>query len=248
MEARAPGLVDGIGAVEHQLWKWTFRLRAPPNRCTKVTTPHAPPDSTAGANPLPQGAEHSRDEDLQHIAHQTSVVGEPVAQSERQREHPLSDGDGGQHRSTRCAAVSAIRRPAQELQNPRPLQENATTRSSPQLSQCTRKKPWASTPHSRNERSSRRRTAAPGGRGGAAWPGRFRAARRRHHKGCFLRDCEGSQRPFRRPRNRSWAYEIVPFFLNFLPETGCRIGVDHDTRSTSCGLQVATYLTARQQY
>lgn len=41
-------------------------------------------------------------------------------------------------------------------QNPRPLQENATTSSWPQPSQCTRAKPCDSTPHRRNAPTSRR--------------------------------------------------------------------------------------------
>ena len=44
-------------------------------------------------------------------------------------------GTRGSTRSTRNAAVSAMRRPPHEGQNPRPLQENPTTRSCPHPSQ-----------------------------------------------------------------------------------------------------------------
>jgi len=64
--------------------------------------------------------------------------------------------------STRRAAVSAIRRPPQEGQNPRPLHEKATRRSWPQPSQCTRMNPRASTPQSRYARSSRSTNRAAG--------------------------------------------------------------------------------------
>ena len=40
-------------------------------------------------------------------------------------------------------AVSAMRRPQQEDQTPRSLQEKATSSSRPQLKQCTRAKPLA---------------------------------------------------------------------------------------------------------
>jgi hypothetical protein len=51
--------------------------------------------------------------------------------------------------SRRCAAASAMRRVLHEGQTPRPLQEKATKKSAPQLSQRTRAKPWARVPHSR---------------------------------------------------------------------------------------------------
>jgi hypothetical protein len=63
-------------------------------------------------------------------------------------------GTSGMTRSTRCAAVPAIRRPPQDGHMPRDLQENATTRSSLQVSQPIRRKPRASTPQSRNDRNS----------------------------------------------------------------------------------------------
>lgn len=53
-------------------------------------------------------------------------------------------------------AVSAMRRPPQEGQMPRPLQENATSRSSPQRVQRTRAKPLARMPQSSRAVSSRR--------------------------------------------------------------------------------------------
>src|ERR1043166_7498394 len=56
--------------------------------------------------------------------------------------------------STRCAAVSAIRRPPHDGHIPRDLQENATTRSNLQVLQAIRRKPRASTPQSRNDRNS----------------------------------------------------------------------------------------------
>src|SRR5438093_8772983 len=58
----------------------------------------------------------------------------------------------GMTRSTRCAAVSAIRRPPQDGHMPRDLQEKATTRSSLQVWQKIRRKLRASTPQSRKDR------------------------------------------------------------------------------------------------
>lgn len=52
-------------------------------------------------------------------------------------------GVGALQISVRWAAASAIRRVLHEGQTPRPLQEKATRKSSPQSSQRTRAKPWA---------------------------------------------------------------------------------------------------------
>jgi hypothetical protein len=62
-------------------------------------------------------------------------------------------GTGGSRRSTRSTAVSAARRD-QQLGHMRPLQLNATRRSSPQDAQRRRAKPLASSPQSRYRRSS----------------------------------------------------------------------------------------------
>ena len=51
--------------------------------------------------------------------------------------------------------MSAMRRPTQDGQKPRPLHEKATSRSTPHCAQCTRTKPNGSRPHSRYARSSR---------------------------------------------------------------------------------------------
>jgi len=63
-------------------------------------------------------------------------------------------GTGGNKWSTKCAARSAMRRPPQLGQNPRPLHENGTSRFRPQSSHRTRANPRASTPHPRNSRNS----------------------------------------------------------------------------------------------
>ena len=79
-------------------WKWTFRLRASPKRCTKVTAPHWPrADAPLLARATPQRREDRAHEDAQHGARERRVVGEAVAEGERQREHPLADRDLGQH-------------------------------------------------------------------------------------------------------------------------------------------------------
>ena len=58
-------------------------------------------------------------------------------------------GAAGRTRSTKCAAVSAMRRAVQLGQRPRPLQLNATTISSWQVWQRTRVKPCARMPQRR---------------------------------------------------------------------------------------------------
>jgi hypothetical protein len=68
----------------------------------------------------------------------------------RMRQHlPCRTGCSGKTRSTRCAAVSALRRAPQAGHSPRTLQEKGIESSSPQCSQRARAKPWARMPHSR---------------------------------------------------------------------------------------------------
>jgi hypothetical protein len=63
-------------------------------------------------------------------------------------------GTRGMTQSTRCAAASAMRRAPQEGQNPRRLQEKATSFSCAQLAQRRRRNPWARMPHSRKASNS----------------------------------------------------------------------------------------------
>ena len=63
-------------------------------------------------------------------------------------------GTSGKTWSTRCAARSAMRRPPQLGQKPRPLHENATSRSVRQSPHRNRAKPPARNPHRRNARNS----------------------------------------------------------------------------------------------
>ena len=93
-----------------------------------------------------QGREQGAHEGAQDGRAQVSVVGQAVAQRKGQRGHPLADRDPGSTQSTRRAAVSAMRRPPQDGQKPRPLQENGTRRSWPQTAQRTRRKPKARIP------------------------------------------------------------------------------------------------------
>jgi hypothetical protein len=60
----------------------------------------------------------------------------------------------GRHDRLRCADRSAMRRPPQRGQNPRPLLEKATSRSCPQATHRKRPKPPARHPHRRKSRNS----------------------------------------------------------------------------------------------
>lgn len=81
----------------------------------------------------------------------------------RQHPAPASTPAAGEHvqreagstRSTRCTAVTCARFALQDGHTPRPLHEKATRSSSVQLSQRTRAKPCANTPHSRYRVKSR---------------------------------------------------------------------------------------------
>ena len=56
-------------------------------------------------------------------------------------------GTQGMTCSTRCPAVYAMRRPAHDGQNPRRLQLKGNSNSWWQVSQPSRRKPWARMPH-----------------------------------------------------------------------------------------------------
>src|SRR5215471_12906567 len=64
-------------------------------------------------------------------------------------------GTQGMTCSTRCAAVWAMRRPAQDGQNPRRLQLKGTSNSCLQVSQPSRRKPCARIPHRKYSSNSR---------------------------------------------------------------------------------------------
>jgi len=68
---------------------------------------------------------------LEDIPHQPRVI----SRRSKGRRVLSPDRDLGSTGSTRCAAVSAIRRAPHDEQTTRPLQENVTTQSSPQASQ-----------------------------------------------------------------------------------------------------------------
>jgi hypothetical protein len=130
------------------------------------------PALTAGHAPLPPSATAQRREDgpqkeIQHGARELGVVGEPVAEREREREHPLADRDLREHALHQMGGRVAHAPAPQVGQKPRPLHEKATTRSRPQSSQRTRTrtrtKPWARMPQRRKPRSS----AASAARGAA---------------------------------------------------------------------------------
>src|SRR5690606_19148792 len=95
-----------------------------------------------------------------------ACVGSTAFQSrlteQKTREHPVHDaqpvendsthcltGTRGMTRSTRIAAVSAMRLAPHEGHNPRRLHENATSFSCAHSLQRTRRKPCARMPHSR---------------------------------------------------------------------------------------------------
>lgn len=108
-------------------------------------------------------------------------------------------GTAGRTRSTRCTAVSAIRRRSRDSRLP--LQQKATTRSRPQSSQHTRTKPWAgcrSPRKARSSRSSKRalcaRVPAPEPRGSRAPAGRRRRGWSPRGGACSVTPHDGGQR------------------------------------------------------
>ena len=76
-----------------------------------------------------QAAFHHGQENAQHRALQGCVARKEVAQPFGHGEYPLRTGSGGKTWSTRCAAVSAMRRVLQEGHTPRHLQEYAIRKS-----------------------------------------------------------------------------------------------------------------------
>ena len=80
---------------------------------------------------------------LLHRRYQLGLCGQPQAQGNRQRQHPLAHWHMGMTLSTRCAAACAMRLAPHEGQKPRRLQLKATSLSWPQSPQRRRSKPWA---------------------------------------------------------------------------------------------------------
>jgi hypothetical protein len=76
-----------------------------------------------GGNPRPAAnrGKHSAHEDLQHVSDQGRVVGKAIAQGKGDRQHRT--GTSGKTRATRCAAVSAMRRPQHDGQKRLHLRE-----------------------------------------------------------------------------------------------------------------------------
>jgi hypothetical protein len=94
-------------------------------------------------------------EAVQNAGNQRGIVGEPVTERIWKRQHLTAVREpGGIHdpRGEPPYLPCAVRHI--ELQKPRRLQENGTTRSRPHPSQWTPTNPWANTPHSRNCRNS----------------------------------------------------------------------------------------------
>jgi hypothetical protein len=97
-------------------------------------------------------------------------------------------GARGKMRSTRWAAVSAMRRPPQDGQKPRFLHENATTLAWPQRSQCTRMNPCSRIPHSRKAAVHVRQILEVDDRAPRGPQGTFPDVRRRPGKARFQPD------------------------------------------------------------
>jgi hypothetical protein len=77
-------------------------------------------------------AQNGCHEDSDHGTADIVTPGQLIAQAVRQTQTHSRTGTSGNTRSTRWAARSAMRRPPQLEQNPRPLHEKATSRSNPQ--------------------------------------------------------------------------------------------------------------------
>ena len=96
--------------------------------------------------PVAQEAEHRSHARADHRAAQVVIPGEPVTQTMREAQDPLAHGHRREHPVDQVRGRSAIRRPPQLGQNPRPRQENGTSRSRPHAVQRNRAKPPASQP------------------------------------------------------------------------------------------------------
>src|SRR5207302_1791053 len=94
-------------------------------------------------------AEDCAKSNVERAGDEPRVPGEKESRPAGEREDPLAHGHVGSTRSKRCVAVPCMRRVVQEGQKPRPLQEKATSNSSPHEVQRTRAKPWARMPQAR---------------------------------------------------------------------------------------------------
>ncbi len=124
-------------------WRWTWRLIAEPKRCRKETAPGRGRGAAGASSPHepPAASQRSRSAQSSRSIALRKIRVRAATACGRSARKPLSrfgteithcrTGTGGMTRSTRCAAVCAIRRPLQEGQTPRPLREKATTKPCP---------------------------------------------------------------------------------------------------------------------
>jgi len=107
------------------MWKCTLRFNAEPNLWTDVTAPLLP-------NGRPVALRYHRVMRRRATRRTPSTRSVRRASNQRRLKGTVSThwrvATHGITRSTQCAEVSAIRRPAQLGQNPRVLQENSTSR------------------------------------------------------------------------------------------------------------------------
>ena len=136
-------------------WKWTFRLRAAPDRWIAVTEPPTPPRRPrrrARRRCRPRTARMKTASTARHRRWSQAMA-------YRSRQGQVSThwrmGRPPSTESTRCIERSAMRRPQHDGQKPRPLQEKGTRISARQPSHRKRTKPRAKLPHARKSRSSR---------------------------------------------------------------------------------------------
>jgi hypothetical protein len=134
------------------MWKCRLRLRAEPNLWMEVTDPAFPPFR-------PVACRYHRPIARSETRSTPSARSERRARSHRRRQGTVSThcrvATCGITRSTRCAARSAIRRPAHDGQKPRVLHENKTSRWCVQSSHSSHAKPADGSPHPRYAENSR---------------------------------------------------------------------------------------------
>ncbi len=129
-------------AIEDELMRLAHQVQGRPE---SLEERHRPGQSLADAEEQPRTTplvlECGTQKTAQDLGREPRVSSAPIAERIGQREDPhCRVGTSGSIRSTRWAAVSAMRRPPRDGQKPRPLLAKATSRSWPQNAQWTRRK------------------------------------------------------------------------------------------------------------
>ena len=97
---RAGAWIRVVHTVEHERVEVQIQVQGVPEALHEADRPALEPPlapADPGARAAAKSGEHRAQKHAEHVARELAVVGQPVAQLERKRQHPLAHRDLGQH-------------------------------------------------------------------------------------------------------------------------------------------------------